>query len=95
MSISVHKEGVITAADITEDSQYEVVNKDQVICTLDKKTKFEAEFEVRVGRGFNTNEENKRPDMAIGVIAIDSLFSPVTRVKYAVEATRVGQKDGL
>lgn len=92
LNLSVHKEGVVTAGDITEDSQYEVVNKDQVICTLDKKVKFEAEFEVRVGRGFNTNEENKRPDMAIGVIAVDSLFSPVTRVKYAVEATRVGQK---
>ena len=47
---------------------------------------------MRVGRGFNTNEENKRPEMAIGVIAVDSLFSPVSRVKYAVEATRVGQK---
>ncbi|MCB1097406.1 MAG: DNA-directed RNA polymerase subunit alpha [Verrucomicrobiales bacterium] len=92
LSLSVHKEGVVTAGDITEDSQYEVVNKDLVICTLDKKVKFEAEFEVRVGRGFNTNEENKRPDMAIGVIAVDSLFSPVSRVKYAVEATRVGQK---
>jgi DNA-directed RNA polymerase subunit alpha len=54
--------------------------------------KFEAEFEVRVGRGFATGDENKRPDMPIGVIAIDSIFSPVTRVKYAVEQTRVGQR---
>jgi DNA-directed RNA polymerase subunit alpha len=92
LNLSVHKEGVVTAADITEDAQYTIINPDQVICTLDKKVKFEAELEIRVGRGFNTNEENKRQDMAIGVIAIDSIFSPVRRVKYAVEATRVGQK---
>jgi DNA-directed RNA polymerase subunit alpha len=53
--------------------------------------KFDCEFEVRVGRGFSTGDENKRKDQPIGVIAIDSIFSPVTRVKYAVETTRVGQ----
>jgi DNA-directed RNA polymerase subunit alpha len=90
--ISVNKEGVITAADIQDSAQCEVVNKDQVICTLDKKIKFEAELEVKVGRGFATGDENKSPEQPIGVIAIDSIFSPVTRVKYAVEATRVGQR---
>jgi DNA-directed RNA polymerase subunit alpha len=90
--ISVNKEGVITAADIQDSAQCEVVNKDQVICTLDKKVKFEAELEVKVGRGFATGDENKSPEQPIGVIAIDSIFSPVTRVKYAVEATRVGQR---
>ena len=54
--------------------------------------KFEAEFEIKVGRGFATGDENKHADMAVGVIAIDSIFSPVTRVKYAVENTRVGQR---
>ena len=63
-----------------------------VICTLDKKHKFDAELEVRVGRGFATGEENKRTDQPIGLIPIDSIFSPVTRVKYAVENTRVGQR---
>jgi len=92
LTISVNKEGEITAGDIQEVAGCEVVNKDLHICTLDKKTKFEAELEVRVGRGFATGDENKRPDMPIGVIPIDSIFSPVTRVKYAVEATRVGQK---
>ena len=91
LTLKVEKEGVVTAGDITEDTMYEVVNKDQVICTLDRKTKFEAEFEISVGRGFNTGDENKRPDAPIGVIAIDSIFSPVVRVKYAVENTRVGQ----
>lgn len=91
LQISADKEGVVTAGDIKDDNNYQVINKDQIICTLDRKGKFEAEIEVKVGRGFATNEENKRPDMAIGVIPIDSIFSPVTRVKYAVEATRVGQ----
>jgi len=54
LSISVDREGPVTAADIQESTQYEVVNKDQLICTLDRKTKFEADLEVRVGRGFNT-----------------------------------------
>jgi len=89
--INVDREGVVTAADIREDNLYEVVNKDQIICTLDSKTRFEAELEVRVGRGFNSGEDNKYKDMPIGVIAIDSIFSPVVRVKYNVEATRVGQ----
>ena len=92
LSISVNKEGAITAADIETTNQCEVLNPKQLICTLDKKTKFEAELEVKVGRGFATGDENKHADQAIGVIAIDSIFSPVTRVKYAVENTRVGQR---
>ena len=92
LKLAVNKEGVVTAADIQESNQVEVLNPDQVICTLDKKQKFEAEFEVRVGRGFATGDENKRSDQPIGVIAIDSVFSPVTRVKYAVQNTRVGQR---
>ncbi|MEM6912034.1 MAG: DNA-directed RNA polymerase subunit alpha [Verrucomicrobiota bacterium] len=91
LTLSVEKEGVVTAADIEESTTYEVVNKDQLICTIDTKARFEAEFEVRVGRGFATGEENKYPEMPIGLIAIDSIFSPVNRVKYSVENTRVGQ----
>ena len=91
LSIVTDKEGAVTAGDIKEDNHYEVINKDLVICTLDRKTKFECEFEVRVGRGFSTWEENKRVDTPIGVIPIDSIYSPVTRVKYGVENTRVGQ----
>ncbi|MGJ8644563.1 MAG: DNA-directed RNA polymerase subunit alpha [Luteolibacter sp.] len=91
LSIKVEKDGVITAGDIQDDNIYSVVNKDQIICTLDKKVKFDCEFEVRVGRGFSTGDENKRKDQPIGVIAIDSIFSPVTRVKYSVDTTRVGQ----
>ncbi|MFM8763457.1 MAG: DNA-directed RNA polymerase subunit alpha [Spartobacteria bacterium] len=92
LKLAVNKEGVITAGDIQSTNQCEVLNPEQIICTLDKKMKFEAEFEVKVGRGFATGDENKRSDQPIGVIAIDSIFSPVTRVKYAVQNTRVGQR---
>lgn len=91
LSIKLNREGSVTAADIEDDNIYEVINKDQLICTLDKKVPFDCEFEVQVGRGFRTSEENKRKEMPIGVIAVDSIFSPVTRVKYEVDQTRVGQ----
>jgi DNA-directed RNA polymerase subunit alpha len=91
LAIKVEKEGAVTAADIKENQNYEVIDKAQPICTLDRKVKFDCEFEVRVGRGFATGDENKRKDQPIGVIAIDSIFSPVTRVKYSVDTTRVGQ----
>src|SRR5271154_3110744 len=92
LNLSVNKEGAVTAGDIEDSAQCEVLNKDQMICTLDKKTKLDIELEVKVGRGFATGDENKHPDQPIGVIPIDSIFSPVTRVKYAVENTRVGQR---
>ncbi|NBZ95094.1 MAG: DNA-directed RNA polymerase subunit alpha [Proteobacteria bacterium] len=92
LTLSVNKQGAVTAGDIQSTNQVEVLNPDQHICTLDKKQKFEAEFTVRVGRGFATGDENKTADKPIGVIAIDSIFSPVTKVKYAVEQTRVGQR---
>src|SRR6201987_72987 len=92
VTINVNKEGQITAGDIQTIQGIEVLNTNQVICTVDKKQKFEAEFDVRIGRGFFTGDENKRADMPIGVIPIDSIFSPVIRVKYGVENTRVGQR---
>ncbi len=90
--LSVNREGAVTAADIQLNQNLELVNPDQHICTLDKKKKLEMELEVKIGRGFLPGEENKRANQAIGVIAIDSLFSPVTRVRYAVENARVGQR---
>jgi len=90
--LSVNKDGVVTAADIQLNQNLELVNPDQLICTLDKKKKFEMELEIKVGRGFCPGDENKKPGQAIGVIAIDSIFSPVTRVRYGVEAARVGQR---
>ena len=90
--ISVNKDGAVTAADIQLNQNLELVNPDQHICTLDKKKKFEMEMEVKVGRGFCPGDENKKQDQVIGVIPIDSIFSPVTRVRYSVENARVGQR---
>ena len=90
--ISINKEGAVTAADIQLNQNVELVNPEQHICTLDKKKKLEMEIEIKVGRGFCPGDENKKLDQPIGVIAIDSIFSPVTRVRYNVEAARVGQR---
>jgi len=89
--IDVNKSGTVTAADIQEDANIEIVNPDQIICTLDTVKRFFAELEIKIGRGYCPGEDNKEPDQPIGVIAIDSLFSPVKLVKYTVENTRVGQ----
>jgi DNA-directed RNA polymerase subunit alpha len=89
--IKVNKAGAVTAADIQADANITVVNPDQLICTLDSKRAFEAEIEIKTGRGYYPGEQNKKEEQAIGVIPIDSLFSPVKLVKYSVENTRVGQ----
>ena len=91
-TISVSKEGAVTASDIQCVQGLDVVNPEQHVCTLDRKQRFDAELEIKVGRGFASGDENKHLEQPIGVIAIDSIFSPVTRVKYAVENTRVGQR---
>jgi DNA-directed RNA polymerase subunit alpha len=91
LHLKVNREGAVTAADIQADSNIKIVNPDQLICTLDTKRTFEAEIEIKTGRGYCPGETNKKEDQAIGVIPIDSLFSPVRLVRYAVENTRVGQ----
>ncbi|MGB0582636.1 MAG: DNA-directed RNA polymerase subunit alpha [Limisphaerales bacterium] len=90
--LSVNKDGAVVAGDIEVNQHVEVVNPKQVICTLDKKRKFTMEMEIRVGRGFCPGDANKVPDQPIGVIPIDSIFSPVKRVRYSVEDARVGQR---
>jgi DNA-directed RNA polymerase subunit alpha len=91
LSVKATKAGAITAGDIQADANIQIVNPDQVICTLDSKRTFEAEIEIKTGRGYCPGEQNKKEEQPIGVIPIDSLFSPVRLVKYAVENTRVGQ----
>ena len=90
--LSVTAEGAVTAADLELPPGLKIVNKKQVICTTDKKKKVDMVMEVQVGRGFLAGDANKKPDQVIGVIPIDSIFSPVTRVRYEVEAARVGQR---
>ena len=75
--IRANKSGPVTAADIQADANIQIVNPDQVICTLDSKRSFEAEIEIKTGRGYYPGEANKKEEQAIGVIPIDSLFSPV------------------
>lgn len=82
-----------TAADLQmNDGEYEILNPDHYIATLDKGANFELEFRIGRGRGYVPAEENKVSDQPIGVIPIDSIFTPIKNVKYHVEHTRVGQK---
>ena len=84
--------GEVTAADIDLPSGVELLNPDAHIATLEKKTKLEMYLTIGRGRGYSPAEENKTDDQPIGVIPIDSIFSPVKRVAYSVEAARVGQR---
>ena len=92
LEIKKNKAGEVTAADIVCDGTVEVLNPEQVICTLDKDVPFRAEIEVSKGRGWVPAEKNKRPDHPQGTIVSDSLFSPVTHVRYQVGAARVGEE---
>ena len=84
--------GEVTAKDIDLPSGVEILNPDSHIATLEKKTKLEMYLTIGRGRGYKPAEENKTDDQPIGVIPIDSIFSPVKRVAYQVEAARVGQR---
>src|ERR671934_643112 len=84
--------GEVTAKDIDLPSGVEILNPDAHIATLEKKTKLEVYLTIGRGRGYSPAEENKTDDQPIGVIPIDSIFSPVKRVAYQVEAARVGQR---
>ena len=82
----------VTAEMFAAENNVTVLNPRQEICTLDVDGVLEMECDVRTGRGFCLAEGNKKPDQEIGKIAIDSIFSPVTRVNFLVENTRVGQR---
>jgi len=84
--------GDVSAGDIDLPSGVELLNPDAHVATLEKKTKIEMYLTIGRGRGYSPAEENKSPDQPIGVIPIDSIFSPVKRVAYNVESARVGQR---
>lgn len=92
ISLKVKGPCTVTAGDFAKDNNVQVLNPRQEICTLDIDGSLEMECDVRTGRGFCLAEGNKKPDQEIGRIAIDSIFSPVTRVNFLVENTRVGQR---
>ncbi len=89
--IKTEKKDEITAADIIHDETVEVLNPDLHIATLTKNTKLNIEMEVGHGRGYVPAERNKKEGLPIGVIPIDSIFTPVKKVNFNVENTRVGQ----
>jgi DNA-directed RNA polymerase subunit alpha len=90
LRLSKSSKGVVTAADFKETSDTEVVNKDLYVCTISKDdVAFDIEVTVRRGRGYVTADENYDEDMELGVIPVDSIFSPVQRVRYGKHATRV------
>ena len=91
LEIRKDKAGPVTAADIICDSTVEVLNPEQIICTLDKSVPFRAEIEVVRGKGYLPAEKST-VQRAIGTIPVDCLFSPVTRVNYQVGAARVGEE---
>ena len=92
--IEFEGEGVITAADIQTDADIEILNPEQVIATLSggADSKFYMELTITNGRGYVSADKNKSDDLPIGVIAVDSIYTPVERVNMAVENTRVGQR---
>ena len=92
MSLKAKGPCVVTAGDFAKENNVEVLNPKQPICTLDIDGSLDMVCEVKTGRGFCLADGNKRPDQEIGRIAIDSIFSPVTRVNFLVENTRVGQR---
>ena len=91
VTIEKDKKGPVTAGDIITDDTIEVVNPELTLCTLTKPGKFMMEFEVSRGRGYVAADKHKKEGNPIGAIPLDALFSPVTRVNFRVEDTRVGQ----
>lgn len=91
LEIDAQGEGVVTAADITYDSDVEVLNPELPIATLNSNGKLYMKITAERGRGYRSAEENKQDNHPIGVIPVDSIFTPVSRVSYQVENTRVGQ----
>ena len=89
--IDAEGEGAITAGDIKADSDVEILNPDLHICTLNGDSRFYMEMVINKGRGYVPAEKNKQPGQPIGIIPVDSIYTPVRRVNYTVENTRVGQ----
>src|SRR6516165_136587 len=90
--IERHEKGVVKAADIIADPDIHIINPEHIIATLTDDVPFVVEMTVENGRGYRTADENVEKEREIGVIPVDSSFSPVVRVKHEIEETRVGQR---
>jgi DNA-directed RNA polymerase subunit alpha len=86
------RRGVVTGADIIHDESIEIINPDHILCTLTDDVPFVVDMTVENGRGYRTAAEGHTDDLEVGAIPIDAMFSPVRRVEYQVENTRVGQR---
>ena len=91
LKIDVDGEGEVTAGDIVGDANVEILNPDLHICTIAEGGKLHMELTANRGRGYNPSSKNKNANQPIGVIAIDSIYTPVKKVNFYVENTRVGQ----
>ncbi|MBD8016729.1 DNA-directed RNA polymerase subunit alpha [Microbacterium sp. APC 3898] len=91
IEIDVKGDGTVTAADITHDSDVEILNPDLYIATIAKNGHLRMRMYANRGRGYARADQNKREDLPIGVIPVDSIYTPVSRVNFQVENTRVGQ----
>jgi DNA-directed RNA polymerase subunit alpha len=95
LRLDVSGEGEVKASDIEKNPDVEILNPNLHIATIDSDAKLKIEMRVSDGRGYVPAEQNKREDDPVGTVPIDALFSPVTKVNYAVENTRVGQRTDL
>ena len=93
VEIDVEGPAVVTAADLKVDADVEILNPDQYICTIAEGGHLHMSIAIKNGRGYIPASENKSDDMPIGVIPVDSLFSPIKKVNYQVENARVGKRD--
>jgi len=91
-TLTASRGGVVKGADLKVPAEFELVNTELPIATLNKGAKLEMGIRIGVGRGYVSSDRNKKEEDPIGVITVDSLFSPVTRCTYVVENTRVGQR---
>lgn len=91
MTLSVKGPKIVTAADIIPDIGLEIVNPDQVICTITADRELDIEFLVDVGEGFIVSEEIDRKDWPVDYIAVDAIYTPIRKVSYSIESTMVGR----
>ena len=89
--LDIDKEGIVTAGDIKVDADVEILNPDLYICTVSKGGKIYAEMTAHKGRGYISAERNKQANPPVGYIPVDSIYTPVKKVNYTIENTRVGQ----
>ncbi|MDD5672887.1 MAG: DNA-directed RNA polymerase subunit alpha [Chitinivibrionales bacterium] len=95
LRLDVSGEGIVRASDIEKNPDVEILNPDLHLATINGDAKLKIEMRVSDGRGYVAAEQNKRDDDPVGTVPIDAMFSPVTKVNYTVENTRVGQRTDL